>query len=371
MVAWSRGGYTEIYEHRRHLSIRPNADKRQVLRLAHYKWGENFDITCSRRELHEYTRIAASAGILFGDAEQRARIRAEQKADLARSTQRGKLAELQYRTDRAARLTAELLQQRQATIAQWLRHLADARDRRRQREKFERRFGRAAVEEARQRFQPNNQRAMKALIEIKVKVRSELIDLRQRRPGASSPALVDATREWPRDIHSPSLRVRLAAEAFRQEAERDILLRWRATGRLKTEWDDRLVTKPKEDWAAAAWERELRNPEFLHAINARREPENLSDDPDVAALILAVRTNVNGYDMAAVRAELTATVRRRYGVNVSGRAYAQLLRGLGAAEQKVLRQCLTDNGNRKGQSFGSNASRRNLAVRPRGRNQRL
>lgn len=92
MVTWSRNGRTDIYEHRRRLSIQPKADKRQALRLAHFKWGHGFELLCSRRELYEYTRLAAEEGIYFGDTEQHARIRVEREALSRKLGRREKIA---------------------------------------------------------------------------------------------------------------------------------------------------------------------------------------------------------------------------------------------------------------------------------------
>lgn len=238
MVTWSRNGRTEIYEHRRSLSIEPKADKRQVLRLAHSKWGDGFELLCTRRQLAEYTRLAAQEGIYFGDPDQHARIRAEQDAERRRRELPDWITITNYRAANAKALAVELAQQQKTTFARWFRHLAEARRRRRERETFERRFGAAAVDAARRMFQPDDQRALRSFLAVRDRLRSELIDMRGRRPGAKSAILVGATRERPRDIHSPVLQARVMAEALKQEAERNILLRWVATGRIQTTWDD-------------------------------------------------------------------------------------------------------------------------------------
>ncbi len=331
MVTWSRNGRNEIYEHRRHLSIEPKADKRQVLRLAHSKWGEDFEITGTRRVLHEYTRLAAEEGIFFGDAEQRARISAEQEAQKRKLNLPDLIMLMNLRANRAKVLAEKLVLQQKATFKRWLKHLAEARQRRRDREIFERRFGAAAVDAARRMFQPEDQRAMRSFLAVKDRLRTELIYMRGRRPSAKSAILVEATRERPRDIHSTELQVRMMAEALRQEAERNILLRWLATGRIHATWDDKLITKPQHEWVNVAWERETQNPQFLRAINRQDKPHDRGDDPDIAALAMVLSTNYYGRDMRPVRAILAKTVRSKHGAQIDSAAYTQLLRNFDGA----------------------------------------
>lgn len=340
MITWSRNGRTEFYEHRRSLSIEPKADKRQVLRLAHSKWGDDFELLCSRRELNKYTRLAAKEGIYFGDADQKARIRAEQEAERRRRDLPDLITIASYRAANAKALAIELAQQQRTAFARWLRHLAEARRRRCEREIFERRFGAAAVDAARRMFQPDDQRALRVFFGVRDKIRSELVDMRGRRPGAKSAILVEATSERPRDIHSPALQARIMAEALHQEAERNILLRWVASGRIQTTWDDRPVTKSELEWVNVALERERQNPQFLLAINRRDTPQDRGDDPDIEALAIALSTDYYGRDMAPVRAILASMLRARHGAQVNGRAFTQLLRNFDGAAVTELKNAV-------------------------------
>ena len=331
MVTWWRNRRTEIYEHRRSLSIEPKADKRQVLRLAHSKWGKDFELFGSRRVLHIYTRLAAEEGIYFGDAEQHARISAEQEAQKRKRDLPDLIMLMNLRADRAKVLAAELVQQQKAVVARWLQHLAEARQRRRDREIVDRRYGAAAVDAVRSMFQPDDRRALNAFLAVKNRLPGELLDMRGRRATAKSPILVEATRERPRDIHSPELQTRMMAEALKQEAERNILLRWLATGRIQATWDDKLITKPQHEWINVAWERETQNPQFLRAINRQEHPHDRGDDPDIAALAMALSTNYYGRDMRSVRAILATKVSVKHGAKVDSRAYTQLLRNFDGA----------------------------------------
>ena len=70
---WRKQGRLEFIEYRSFITIMKGADKLQALRLAQLKWGEDFKIFGSKRDIAEYCRLAAQEGIVFGDKEQRKR----------------------------------------------------------------------------------------------------------------------------------------------------------------------------------------------------------------------------------------------------------------------------------------------------------
>jgi hypothetical protein len=337
MITWSRNGRTEIHEHRSHLSINKGADKRQALRLAFLKFGENFDMLASRADLEAYARIAAEEGIMFGDAKRQTRIR-EIQGEARRKRERDEASAIaDQRAKRAKLHSAERHRQALATLDAWHRYCAAADERLQKEHARAKRSGTEHFLQPARQYEPNDKRAMQAYQKNADDIRAHIIDWRQSPFGADNPALVDAMPQWPRDIEAPCLKAKLMADALRQQAERDIMLRWLEQGRIETDWQDTLTGKPPAEWVPKAWDRELRNPAFLRQIGSKRADADPVDDPDIGALVLALSTSYYGHDMAAVRAELAGVVRQKHGV-VNGQAYARLLKGL----ETKLRQQVRD-----------------------------
>jgi hypothetical protein len=337
MITWSRNGSTEIYEHRSHLSISRGADKRQVLRLAFLKFGQNFDMLASWADLEAYTRIAAEEGILFGNAAQQARIR-QMQGEARRKRERDEASAIAAQRAKRAKLYSDE-QDRQvlATLQVWHRNCAAADERLQKEETRAKRSGTAHFLQPARQYEPNDKRAMQAYQKNRDDIRAHIIDWRHSPFGADNPALVEAMQQWPRDIEAPWLKAKLMADTLRQQAERDIMLRWRGQGRIETDWQDTLIGKAPAEWVPKAWDRELRNPAFLRQIGDKQADANAVDDPDIGALVLAMSTHYYGHDMAAVCAELAGIIRQKHGV-IGGQAYGRLLKDL----ETKLRQQVCD-----------------------------
>ena len=295
---WRKQGRLEFIEYRSFITIMKGADKLQALRLAQLKWGEDFKIFGSKRDIAEYCRLAAQEGIVFGDKEQRKRINGF-RVGMASSSLTGHPPP--HPLWRRIEKLTKALNARDAEGAKRYNDrvfdkISDA-----QRPDGDR-------SDTAWQPRPNDRRAM-------IRVQSapdhpeELVQDYEQPTGQSVAWLQKALDKNPEDLSSSRLQGFLMAQYFRQEAERRILLNLIESDEASVA-DNGVVYKGRRDWPPTALQRENENPVFLRSAINRGVPKIESTDPDIEAYVLSGEPHTL-HDLAIARQELAHRLLKR------------------------------------------------------------
>lgn len=273
---WLWDGQIALREWRDQVVVMKGAEMRDALLLAQLKWGEDFQIFGSRKFVNEMSRAAAKHGIVFGDGAQRAKIDGYRM---------GMSGSAKKTTEAASAFTKRIAALWQTTARQLSeqRKLFDEGVERSRRKGETREASRSRTTLP----APSERRAMIRFQEAEHHRPDEVLFDFEPRLGMSSRWLRDALAKNPEDIAAERLQGRLLADFYRQQAEREILLHWQATGCAAID-GERLVSNEMAPWVQAALTRENENVYFLRSVNSRAiDPAIKSEDPDIQAMWLA------------------------------------------------------------------------------------
>lgn len=315
VVAWKLDGKMAFYVSRNHITLKKGADRLAAIKLAQFKWGDDFRFFGTKREIKIMCQMAADNDILAGNPEQRSVIDAmiaerKRKPDPAGEAQfqhamlmnriiaAAREAQTKARETAVAAFDAArtVSQQKAAMIAEHLKRSRYAPE------------GHSPGE-----FNPMERRAMLNLQKFAPDLRGQVIHWDDAPFGRSVMPVVTAFQKYPDDLDTRLVQARLAAEYYRQEAERRILLAWLKQGLIR--WNKtRLETARKVRWIEAALKRESENPIFLRAA-IRNEPNDiLTEEPTILALAISRRENHMSVDMALVQQDLAWTAAHELGM---------------------------------------------------------
>ncbi|KZY56333.1 hypothetical protein A3736_08675 [Erythrobacter sp. HI0063] len=288
---WRKQGRLEFIEYRSFITIMKGADKLQALRLAQLKWGEDFKIFGSKRDIAEYCRLAAQEGIVFGDKEQRKRINGFRVGTASSSLDGQPPPHPLWR--RIEKLTKAL-------------NARDAEGAKRYNDRVVNKVMDANIPkgdriDTASQLRPNDRRAM-IRVQNAPDHRDELVQDYEQPTGQSIAWVQKALDANPEDLSSPRLQGFLMAQYFHQEAERGILLNLIERGEA-TITDDGVVYKGRRDWPPIALQRENENPVFLRSAVNRGKPKIESTDPDIEAYVLSGEPHTL-HDLTIARQEL-------------------------------------------------------------------
>ena len=288
-----RDGSLELIEYRTFITIMKGADKLHLLRLSQLKWGEDFKITGSRKEVAAYCRLAAKHGIMFGDDEQRAMIDGARvglaKSALTSAGARDRLYErigplrdvLNQRISEGRRAFEKLVLSRQPVTSV-------------------RKRSAAPVEHV---PIPSDRRAM-IRVQNCTNHPDEVIRDYEEPVGRSVTWLQTALAKNPGDLAAPLLQGWLLATAYRQKAERDIIFAMMAEGSATVDdTEGKVVSTRKIAWLGAALNRENDNPEFLEQVFSRNVVPIQSEVPEIQAFVSAREAHPL-HDLTIARQEL-------------------------------------------------------------------
>ncbi len=288
---WRKQGRLEFIEYRSFITIMKGADKLQALRLAQQKWGEDFKIFGSKRDIAEYCRLAAQEGIVFGDKEQRKRINGF-RIGMASSSVDGQPPPhpLWHRIE-------ELTEALNARLSEGIKRYKD---------RVVDKIGGARIPvdhriDPTPKLVPSDRRAM-IRVQNAPNHPDELVQDFEQPSGQSITWVQKALDANPEDLSSPRLQGFLMAQYFHQEAERGILLNFIERGEA-TVTDDGVVYKGRHDWPPTALQRENDNPVFLRSAVNRGKPKIESTDPDIEAYVLSGEPHTL-HDLTIARQEL-------------------------------------------------------------------
>lgn len=290
---WGRDGTLEFIEYRTFITIMKGADKLHLLRLSQSKWGEDFKITGSRKEVAAYCRLAAKHGIMFGDDEQRALIDGA-RVGLAKSalTSAGARDRLYERIGPLRDVLNERIsegRQAFARLALSPQPVASARKR-----------GAAPVE---QTPIPSDRRAMISVQNCADRP-DEVIRDYEEPVGRSVPWLQTVLAKNPEDLAAPRLQGWVLATAYRQKAERNIILAMVAEGSATVDvTKGEVASTRKIPWLGEALKRENENPEFLEQVFSRNVVTLQSQEPEIQAFVSAREAHPL-HDLTIARQEL-------------------------------------------------------------------
>lgn len=323
-----RDGTLEFIEYRTFITIMKGADKLHLLRLSQSKWGEDFKITGSRKEVIAYCRLAANHGIMFGDDEQRAMIDGARvglaKSALTSAGARDRVYErigllrdvINQRISEGRRAFGKLVLSRQP--------IASARKR-----------GAAPVEHD---PIPSDRRAMISVQNCADRP-DEVIRDYEEPVGRSVPWLQTVLAKHPEDLAAPLLQGWLLATAYRQKAERDIILAMLAEGSATV--DDtkgKVVSIKKIPWLGEALNRENDNPEFLEQVFSRNVVTIQSHDPEIQAFVSAREAHPL-HDLTIARQELAHRLLVKAG---KGKRRSNWFNGLHSDDKLIVRNAISD-----------------------------
>lgn len=344
IVAWWFDDKLAFYVSKNLITIQKGADRLAAIKLAQFKWGDDFRFFGTKREIKAMCQLAADNDILAGNPEQRTVI---EKMVAERQKKPDPAAEAQFQHSLlmnpviAAAQNAQKMAREAAAAAfdtaitvsrQTAALIADLLKRSRYLPE-----GHFPGE-----FDPHERRGMFTLQEIAQYLRSTVIPWDDAPFGKSVAPVVKAFQKYPADLDTRLVQARLAAEYYRQEAERRILLVWLKQGLIR--WNEtRLETAKKVRWIEAALKRENENPIFLKAA-IRNEPNDIpSDEPTILALAISHREIHMSIDMALVRKELAWIAAHELCIN---RALACVTKsGFARSEQGTLQKDLNGSAN--------------------------
>lgn len=323
---WYRNGNLEFVEYRTFITTIKGADKLQVLRLAQLKWGEDFKMFGSKREVAEYCRLGAKHGIMFGDESQRAMITGIRLGMAPSALSNAGADNLLYeRIDHLRNLLyPRLVEARRAFEKLVVNRESEARNRTR---------SAAPVDPT---LSPNDRRAMIRVQKV-ADHPDEVIRDYEKPVGQSVPWLTAALSVNPEDLDAPRLQGWLLAESHRQQAERHILLGMLAKGDATID-EGRVVSRAKGYWISAALRRENDNPEFLEKVASRWVESIESKDPDIQAYISA-RSPDPLHDLTIARQELGHRLLLKAGKQGKRSAWFD---GLLAAEKLIVEEAMRE-----------------------------
>jgi len=305
IVAWWFDDKLAFYVSKNLITIQKGADRLAAIKLAQFKWGDDFRFFGTKREIKAMCQLAADNDILAGNPEQRAVI---EKMIAERQRKPDPAAEAQFQHSLlmnpviAAAQNAQKMAREAAAAAfdtaitvsrQTAALIADLLKRSRYLPE-----GHFPGE-----FDPHERRGMFTLQEIAQYLRSTVIPWDDAPFGKSVAPVVKAFQKYPADLDTRLVQARLAAEYYRQEAERRILLVWLKQGLIR--WNEtRLETAKKVRWIEAALKREAENPILLKAAITNNPNDISTDEPSILALAISHREIHISIDMALVRQEL-------------------------------------------------------------------
>lgn len=268
---WRRNGNLEFIEYRTFITAMKGADKLQMLKLAQLKWGEDFKVFGSKREIEQYCRLAAKHDIVFGDETQR-RIIDGYRVGMSPSAA-AHLGKPDPLWDRIGKLTGLLNAQVEAGRAFFDKALAQRPPASATRKRDATPLDHAPA--------PSDRRGMIRIQEAEGHADEVIRDYEQP-VGQSATWLQEALAKNPEDLAAPPVQGYLLAIAYRQQAERDILLVMLSRGQAAVE-NGKVVCNRHRDRMRAALERENDNPEFLKKVFGNWVPEIQSENPDIQA----------------------------------------------------------------------------------------
>ena len=315
VVAWTLDGKMAFYVSRNLITLQKGADRLAAIKLAQFKWGDDFRFFGTKREIKIMCQLAADNDILAGNPEQRAVID-EMIAERKRKPDPAGEAKFQHillmnpiiaaaqNAQKMARETASsafdaartVSQETAALIAEHLKRSPYAPK------------GHFAGE-----FNPKERRAMITLQKSAPDLRGEVIHWNDTPFGRSVMPVVTAFQKYPEDLDTRFVQARLAAEYYRQEAERRILLAWLKQGLIR--WNKtRLETAKKVRWIEAALKREAENPIFLKAAITNNPNDISTNEPTILALVISYREIHMTIDMALIRQDLAWSASHELGL---------------------------------------------------------
>lgn len=339
IVAWWFDDKLAFYVSKNLITLQKGADRLAAIKLAQFKWGDDFRFFGTKREIKAMCQLAADNDILAGNPEQRAVIETmiaerKRKPDPAAEAQfqhaqlmNSVIAAAQNAQKKGGETASAAFE---AAIAASRKIAASVADHlKRSRYLPEGHFP--------GEFDPKERRAMLTLQKSALDLRRMVISWNDAPLGRTILPVVTAFEKYPEDLDTPLVQARLAAEYYRQEAERRIMLAWLQQGLIR--WNKtRLETAKKARWIEAALKRENENPMFLKAA-IRNEPNDiLSDEPTILALAISHREIHMSIDMALVRQELAWSAAHELGIK---QALARVTKsGFARSQQETLQNDL-------------------------------
>lgn len=315
VVAWKLDGKMAFYVSRNLITLQKGADRLAAIKLAQFKWGDDFRFFGTRREIEIMCQLAADNDIVAGNPEQRAVIDAiiaesKRKPDPAAEA-RFQHAQLMNPIIAAAQDAQKLARETassafdaartasQQTAASIAEHVKRSRY--------------TSGDHFAGEFDPKERRAMLTLQKSAPDLRGEIIHWNDAPFGRSVMPVVTAFQKYPEDLDTRLVQARLAAEYYRQQAEHRILLAWLKQGLIR--WNKtRLETAKKMRWIEAALKREAGNPIFLKAAITNKPNDISTDEPTILALGISHREIHMTIDMALVRQDLAWSAAHELGI---------------------------------------------------------
>lgn len=335
IVAWWFDDKLAFYVSKNLITIQKGADRLAAIKLAQFKWGDDFRFFGTKREIKAMCQLAADNDILAGNPEQRAVIDT-MIADRKRKPDPAAEAQFQHAllmnpvitaAHNAQKLAREAASAAFDTAINASRQTAASIADRLKRSRYlpEGHFP--------GEFDPKERRGMFTLQDIAQYLRSTVISWDDAPIGRSVAPVVKAFQKYPEDLDTRLAQARLAAEYYRQEAERRILLAWLKQGLIR--WNEtRLETAKKVRWIEAALKRESENPIFLKAAIAINPIDISTDEPTILALAISHREIHMTIDMTLVRQDLAWSAAHELGIK---QALAHVTKsGFARSEQETL-----------------------------------
>lgn len=315
IVAWWFDDKLAFYVSKNLITVQKGADRLAAIKLAQFKWGDDFRFFGTKREIKVMCQLAADNDILAGNPEQRAVINA-MIAERKRKPDPAAEAKFQHalmmnpiiaaaqNAQKMARETAVAAFDAAITVSQETAvFIADHLKRRRH----------APTGYWVGEFDPQEGRGMLTLQKSLPDLRSMVISWNDAPFGKSVMPVVTAFEKHPEDLDTRLVQARLAAEYYRQEAERRILLAWLKQGLIR--WNaTRLETAKKVRWIEAALKREADNPIFLKAAITNNPNDISTDEPTIFALVISHREIHMTVNMALIRQDLAWSAAHELGL---------------------------------------------------------